>query len=173
MKENKKRYESVSYKGVRGIRKDLSSNSFYVEKYIRGERYNQTFSNIKDAADWKKNFHPSLSLKRMTDSKVKESARKKVLEIEAKKSVNAVKIINGNDLKYIFSDIWELYIERHLSKIEESSKAKKIQDACFYDELMDIPMIDFNAELISSHIELKKRFLLKTQNQDALTLIMI
>ena len=33
-----KRYISVSYRDVQGIRKDIKSNTFLVEKTIRGEK---------------------------------------------------------------------------------------------------------------------------------------
>ncbi|MCT4642797.1 MAG: site-specific integrase [Bacteriovoracaceae bacterium] len=160
MSENKKRYETITYKNVKGIRRDSSSGKFRVEKYIRGERFSATFSNVREAADWKKNFHPSLSLKRIDNSKIKNKAKEKLKEIEVKKR-NSIKVINGNDLGYTFSDVWELYKIKHLSKIEKSSRDKRLADASsFYKGLMDVKMIHFNADLISTHLELKKEIAL-------------
>ena len=61
-RKRKSRYISVSYRGIKGIRQDTKSKTFLVEKSIRGERYSATFDTVREAADWKKNFHPSLNL---------------------------------------------------------------------------------------------------------------
>lgn len=152
-----KRYETVTYRGVKGIRKDLKSGSFYVEKYIRGQRFNSTFSDIKDAADWKKNFHPSLALETSKMSKVKESAQKRLGAIREKVPQNVIKKVNGNDLGLTFSDIWELYKEDYLTTIQSSSMMRRLQDAHFYEELMNVKMVHFNADVISEHIEVRKK----------------
>lgn len=149
MTKVKKRYETVSYQGIKGIRKDLKSGSFRVEKYIRGERFNATFDNIADAADWKKNFHPSLSLEPKSKSRIKENAQ---IKIEALIKNREIKKINGNDLGYTFADVWEHYKEKHLSTVEESTRWRRLRDAIFYEGLMNFKMIDFNAGLISQYL---------------------
>ena len=100
--ENKKsRYITVSARGVKGIREDLITKRFLVQKYIRGERYSASFDSINEAADWKKNFHPSLNLKPLTHLK-----RDKQLEKISKLHLGinrpeSIVLKNGNDYELL------------------------------------------------------------------------
>jgi hypothetical protein len=163
MSKDKKRFETVKYKEIKGIRKNLSTGRFHVEKYIRGERFHSSFSNIACAADWKKNFHPSISLSSLDSLKVKNAAKSRLKQIEAIKPRQSIKKINGNDFGYTLSDVWEFYKDQHLSRIEKSSRDRRLKDAIFYEGLMEVKMIDFNADLISTHIEIKKGIALSNQ----------
>ena len=153
----KTRYESVSYKGIKGIRKDIKSKTFLVQKYIRGRRYNASFNSLEAAADWKKNFHPSLNLKPLTKLK-KEKLMKRLKDLgDNFKHQEGIIIKNGNDFGYTFSDIWELYVSKHLSKVEKSTFDRKLQNArLFYDRLMDTPMVNITAGFISDYLAVKK-----------------
>ncbi len=155
--KKQKRYESVSYKGVRGIRKDLTSNKFLVQKYIRSKRYSASFDSLKEAADWKKNFHPSLNLKPLSSLKnMKLKSRLSNLGLEFKYH-ESIKIKNGNDFGYTFSNVWELYVSKHLSTVEKSTFDRKIQNAkLFYDKLMRVPMVEFTGDFISEYLLIKK-----------------
>ncbi len=160
IKKNK-RYETVKYKDIKGIRKDLKSGKFYVEKYIRGKRYSQTFSRLADAADWKKNFHPSLSLKSVSKPKRKRTLDKVPHCFEAHISSREIKKINGNNLGYTFFDVWSLFFEKHVQTLEESTKERWLKDVAYFSRLMDLEMIHFDADLISNHLFNLKELALK------------
>ena len=90
---------SVTYKGIKGIRKDVKSNTFLVQKYIRGKRFSSTFTTLEQAADWKKNFHPSLNLKPLTSLK-KDKLVKKLADLGSEfKHHDSIVIKNGNSVK--------------------------------------------------------------------------
>lgn len=152
-----RRYESVSYKDVKGIRKDNKTNSFYVQKYIRSKRFFATFKTLEEAADWKKNFHPSLNLKPLTRLK-KEKVIEKINRLGVEfKAHDEILIKNGNDFGYTFSDVWELYVAKHLTQVEKSTFDRKVQNAkFFYDKLMKTPMVNFTADFISEYLAMKK-----------------
>lgn len=156
--DNKKsRYITVNARGVKGIREDLITKRFLVQKYIRGERYSASFDSINEAADWKKNFHPSLNLKPLTSLK-----RDKQLEKISKLHLGinrpeSIVLKNGNDFGYKFNDIWELYISKHLSQVEKSTFDRKVQNASlFYKQLMDEPVVNLTASFISEYLAFKK-----------------
>jgi integrase len=156
-KKTKSRYKSVNYQGIKGIRKDVKNNTYLVEKYIRGKRFNSTFMTIKEAADWKKNFHPSLNLTPLTKLKNKKLVDKlKELGSEFKHQDSLV-LKNGNDFGYTFSDVWKLYVSKHLSTVEKSTRDRRLQDAkLFLAGLMDKKMVFMTARFISDYLEQKK-----------------
>ena len=156
------RYASVSYRGVKGIRQDTKNQTFLVAKSIRGKRYSATFDNIREAADWKKNFHPGLSLVPLGNPK-KEKALKSLSEMSPfKKHRNAITIKNGTDYGYKFSDIWEMYLEKHLTRLEYSTYCKAVQRAKhFFTGMMNVKMVDITANFISEYLELEREKALK------------
>ena len=153
----KPRYEKVSYRDVKGIRKDTQNGTFLVQKYIRGERYFASFKTLKEAADWKRNFHPSLNLKPLR-SLNNQKLNEKMKELSTHfKHQNAIELKNGNDFSYRFLEVWELYVAKHLSLMERSTFNRKIQNAkIFYDKMMDQPMVEMTAGFISRYLSLKK-----------------
>lgn len=151
------RYVAVTYKGIKGIRKDVKNNSYLVQKYIRGKRYYASFQSLEEAADWKKNFHPSLNLTPLSKLK-KEKLVKKVTELGINfKKQDTIVLKNGNDFGYKFGDIWQLYVAKHLKNVEKSTFDRRIQNAkLFYNGLMDVPIIEFTANFISEYLAIKK-----------------
>ena len=122
-----------SFKGIcRGVKLNTSSGTYYVEKYIRGERYYTTTQSESSARDWYKNFHPSLSLGEVDNSKLKRSAKKRLQEMAESKLKKTIRKINGNDLGYNFFDVWELYKAHHLSTVEKSTRYRRLNDCRFY-----------------------------------------
>ena len=155
MNIKKPRYKKVSYKGIKGIRKDLKAKTYYVEKYIRGKRFSATFNSLTEAADWKKNFHPSLSLSPLKKLKVNSENKELIGKLEKKKSLNGVLKTNGNEFGYTFGDIWELYKTKHLSRLEKSTFDRKVNAARFYDQMMEVKMTEINSDFISRYLEIK------------------
>jgi len=155
--KNKSRYTSINFKGVKGIRKDNISNSYYVQKYIRGERYFASFKSIEAAADWKKNFHPSLNLKPLAKLKRDKQIQKiSKLHLNVERHDDIV-LKNGNDFGYKFSDVWQLYLSKHLTQVEKSTFDRRVQCAAlFYNRLMDTAMVDITANYITDYLALKK-----------------
>ena len=93
--ENKKkqRFITVSYRKIKGIRKDTKTKKFLVEKYVRGKRYGATFESLAEAADWKKNFHPGLNWDRLPMPNKRDGLEKRFshLGIEIKHPVEIQK----------------------------------------------------------------------------------
>ena len=165
MKEDKNtktkqtRYVTVSHRGIKGIRKDTQSKKFLVEKKIRGERYAASFETLREAADWKKNFHPGLNWKPLAYSQKKKDGLEKRLSdlgLGMKRTVEVQK--NGTDLGYTFGDVYELYVAKHLSKLEASTfEAYTKWTTRFYDRLMRIPMVEMTADEVSRHVAAKRK----------------
>ena len=159
--QTQKRYVSISYRGIKGIRKDTITQTFLVAKTIRGERFSATFDNIREAVDWKRNFHPGLSLNPLGNPK-KEKVLKNLSKLPHLKHRNSITVKNGTDYGYKFSDIWEMYLKNHLSRLECSSYFKAIQRAKhFFTGLMDVPMVDITAEFISAYLAMEREKALK------------
>ncbi len=155
--EKKRRYVSVSYKDVKGIRKDLVNGTFLVQKYIRGKRYYSSFKTLEEAADWKKNFHPSLNLTPL--SKLKKGKLVQRLSSLGKeiKRHDTIKMKNGNDFGYSFSDVWELYVSKHLVTVEKSTFDRRVQNGkLFLKGMMSRPMVEMTASYISEYLMDKK-----------------
>ena len=158
-KTNKPRFTTVSYRGIKGIRKDARTKKFVVEKCVRGGRHSASFGTLKEAADWKKNFHPGLNWQPLAyNQKEKDALEKKLsgLGIEIRRPSGSQK--NGQDLGYTFGDVWELYAAKHLSRLEGATFEIHTKIAQhFYGGLMAFSMVEINADLVSRHLALKKR----------------
>ena len=145
MKKNKKeresRYKTVSYRGIKGIRQDTKSKKFLVEKTVRGERHSASFETLKEAADWKKNFHPWLHWEPIAYSEKKKQGLEKRLSdlgLEIRRPVGMQ--TNGADLGYTFGDVWELYLVKHVSKLESITfETYTMRTKSFNDCLMKFP----------------------------------
>ena len=163
MTKNKTRFTTVSYRGIKGIRRDARTKKFVVEKYVRGERHSASFETLREAADWKKNFHPGLNWQPLSYSQKKKAGLEKRLSdlgLEIRRPAGVQK--NGQDLGYTFGDVWELYVARHLSQLESASFEMCVKTSKrFYDRLMKIPIVEITAEAISHHLVAKKKANLK------------
>ena len=159
--KNKKtqRYVTVSYRGIKGIRKDTRSKKFLVEKKIRGERHAASFGTLREAADWKKNFHPGLNWKPLGYCQKKKDGLEKrlnALGLEIRRPAREQK--NGQDLGYTFGDVYELYVAKHLSRLEASTfEAYTKWTGRFFDRLMKAPMVEMTADEISHHVAAKRK----------------
>ncbi|MBD63736.1 MAG: hypothetical protein CME62_00890 [Halobacteriovoraceae bacterium] len=153
----KSRYKTINYRGIKGIRLDQKTGKYLVQKYIRGERFQASFDQLEEAADWKKNFHPSLNMKSLSQLK-----RDKQIQIISKlhqnvEKPNVIVLKNGNDFGYKFHDVWQLYLSKYLVRVEKSTFDRRVQNASlFYKQLMDVPMVDFTANFISDYLIFKK-----------------
>ena len=157
-----KRYVSVSYRDIKGIRKDVKSNTFLVEKRIRGKRYFATFKTARDAADWKKNFHPSVNFTPLGNSK-KSKAVKKLSELINLRTQGAM-AKNGTDLGLHFKDAWDLYLEKHSMIFEFTTFEKTEQKGKYFlKDLMNVPMVELNAMFISNYLEIQKEKAIKNK----------
>ena len=160
--QTQKRYVSVSYRGVKGIRKDTKTRTFLVAKTIRGKRHSATFDNIREAADWKRNFHPALNFTPSVET-VKETALKTLNELAIR--TNRSKKKNGEDFGHRIGDIWTLYVERHLSKLQYSSSEHRLERGkAFLKNIMTVPMVDINADFVSEHLALERENSLKSKS---------
>ncbi len=164
--KKKTRFVTVSYRGIKGIRKDTQTGKFVVEKCIRGERYSATLTTLAEAGDWKKNFHPGLNWQPLASLQQKKEGLEKRfsdLGLEIKRPIGVQK--NGNDFGYTFGDVWEMYVAKHLSKLEGSTFETCAQRAkSFYNRLMKIPMVEMTADEISTHLKIKKNAELKKKS---------
>ena len=151
---SKKRYVSVSYRGIKGIRQDTKNQNFLVVKTIRGKRYSATFKTAREAADWKRDFHPSLNFE-PSERNLQSMASKTLRELNLKKRPVSKK--NGEDFGYTIGDAWTMYIERHLSKLEFSSYEHRMdRGRNFLKRIMNTPMVGVNADLISEHLAIER-----------------
>ena len=149
-----KRYVSVSYRGTKGIRQDTKSKVFLVEKNIRGKRYSATFNSAREAADWKKNFHPALNFGPLDNSQ-KSTAIKKFNRLRMKSL--AIRKKNGEDLGFTIGDVWELYVDRHLSTLQPSSSEKDYNRGIpFLRCIMNVPMVEIDANFVSQHLAMER-----------------
>ena len=157
-----KRYVSVSYRGVKGIRKDTKNQTFLVAKTIRGKRHSATFTTAREAADWKKNFHPALSFTPSVET-VKKTALKTLNELKIRTVPSKKK--NGEDFGFSVGDAWTLYVERHLSKLQYSSCEHRLERGrAFLKRIMAVSMVDINADFVSEHLALEREKSLNSKN---------
>ena len=156
-----KRYVSVSYRGIKGIRKDTKTGTFLVAKTIRGKRHSASFTTAREAADWKRNFHPGLTLKPLDNPK-KNKALQSLSELPHLKHQDTASLKNGTDYGYKFSDIWEMYLKNHISRLEYSSHLKAVQRAKhFFVGMMNVKMVDITADFISEFLALEREKAIK------------
>ena len=153
----KKRYVSVSYRDVKGIRQDVKSQTFIVEKRIRGERFSATFDNIREAADWKKNFHPAANFKPLGSS-FKKNISKSLSELSALRKRQALDMTkNGKDLGYLFGDVWKIYLGIQNSHMEYGSYQRLVyRGQYFFKGLMGAEMVALTSDFLSDYLVLEK-----------------
>lgn len=132
-----KKYEKL--KGHVGIRKDVNNGRYLAVKYIGGKEYSRKFDNLREAINWRANFHPSLS-----ESAVENSLKVQQVQTLLKPSVK----LNGEDLGYYFRDLWKLYCEIYLPSLEKSSQWARLSKEPFYAPLMNFKMVEVTSNLL-------------------------
>jgi integrase len=63
-----------------------------------------------------------------------------------------------------FDELWKLYQSNHLSTYEPQTIRNRLELAKFFDELLDIPISDFEPQLISNYLTYKKTLFAKIKN---------
>lgn len=132
------KYQKIS--GYQGIKKDLSNGRYLAIKYINGKEFSKKFSSVKDAVNWRANFHPSIP-ERVIENKMQESLADVILSRAGTK-------LNGEDLGFYFRDIWRLYQDIYLPSIEKSSQAHRLSKESFYKPLFNFKMVEITASLL-------------------------
>ena len=145
------KYEKLS--NYKGIRKDTQNGRYLATKYIGGKEYSKKFTSLKEAANWRINFHPSVPEK-TTERKTAES-------LAQRPSVK----LNGEDLGYRFRDVWGLYKSLHLPSLERSSQAVYLSRESFFRPLMDFRMTELTAALLDRFMADHKREAVKTRSR--------
>jgi len=153
-KKKQSRYQKLA--NYKGIRKDLKSGKYLANKTIEGKQHSKLCKTVKDAVKWRNTFHPLLGGYSLPTQNISN-------QFLLKKPRNYV--LNGNDFGYQFSDIWNLYQKQHLATLQKSSIETILTVAKFYDELMNIKMIDINSFLIDDYLEKKKNDFIATGSQ--------
>jgi len=150
------KYEKL--KNYKGIKKDLVNGKYLAIKYLNNRQYSKSFKNLRDAINWRANFHPSLGSRDNQIHKVDNMA------------LNLIKIPytfkeNGEDLGYYFKDLWELYKEIYLPSLERSSIEHRLAKENFLSPLMNYKMIEINANLIDVFISEHKKVAIKSKSK--------
>ncbi len=149
-----KRYEKLSK--YKGIKKDLKNGNFIAIKYLNTKQYSKTFENLRDAINWRANFHPSNSVVAPVE-KVEEEIVKLIRPVNFKP--------NGEDLGYRFKDLWDLYTSVYLPSLEGSSIEHRLSKKNFVNALMPYKMIEINANLIDTFMSEHKKFAIATNSK--------
>jgi len=135
---NNKRY--VKVQGHPGIRKDLNANTFLVTKKIKGRSKSTTFATLKEARHWKNTYLPS------SNSQITN---------------NVAQIPKAS---MTFSEAWELYKKQMLSTLESSTQNRRLEQAKFFNGLMDYSMNVITPQVITNHILHEKEFYMKSSD---------
>jgi len=134
MKEKKQRY--ITLKNYKGIRKDISNNTFIATKSIKGTRCYESFKTIKEAVHWKNTFNP---------------LKKKIGENVSPKK--------GPLLK----EVWALYRDFYFSSLEKSTIETKNERWKFFYDLENLGIDEIRPEVLDHYIQ-KKKELAKINN---------
>lgn len=126
-----KRYKPV--KNYKGIRQDLKSGKFVVQKSINGKRYSKTFKKKSEAINWSRTYCP-------------------VEEVESKKQETT------------FGEVWEMYVDMHLSTQQNSTRENRIELAKSFVDLFQFEIGRIDPSIISALITSKKKEVLKSGN---------
>ena len=145
------RYKKLS--NYKGIRKDTKNGRYLATKYISGTEYSKKFTSLKQANNWRINFHPSLP------EKVVERTTEEVGPMGALSPLAQQKLpvrLNGEDLGYRVKDVWKLYKSIHISSLERSSQEWCLAKELFLTPLMNFKMVELTAILLDRFIEKQK-----------------
>ncbi len=137
------RYEKL--KNYKGIKKDLKTGRYLVRKYINGREHSKSFDSLKEAVNWRANFHPSVS-EAIVTQKVESNDLRDMLEKPLQRK------LNGEDLGYYFRDVWELYQKIYIPSLERSSQEHRLSKQVFYLPLMNYKMVEITANLLDVFI---------------------
>lgn len=131
MSELKPRYHKI--KGQLGIRKDLRSGKYLVNKKINGRKYAKQFSTIQEAQKWRQWFHP---VQNTEGNQLPPTSR----NTEA----------NGTDKGYTFFSAYNKYKEVYLSTLEPSTQEIQEPTFRFCKPLYNFKMVELTPELFDN-----------------------
>ena len=141
----------------KGIKKDQENNRYLAIKYISGKEYSRKFDSLKDAINWRANFHPSVS-ESVVENKLKDSGPSTL--------INKVNVkLNGEDLGYYFRDVWDLYKNLYLPSLEKSSQWHRLSKENFHFPLMNFKMVEITANLLDKFMANHKTDALKMKSK--------
>ena len=149
------KYKKLS--NYKGIRKDTSNGRYLATKYIGGREYSRKFTSLKEAANWRINFHPAIPEK-IVEREVKASFP---LPVAPKARVK----LNGEDLGYRFRDAWELYKSLYLPSLEKSSRDTYLAKEGFLVPLMNFKMVELTAALLDRFMADHKKEALREKSK--------
>lgn len=142
------KYKKLS--NYKGIKKDTSNGRYLAIKYLNGKQYSKKFDSLRQAINWRTNFHPSVAS----------------CFIEEEKPINILKgKLNGEDLGYYFRDIWSLYKDLYLPSLEKSSRDHRLAKESFLYPLFDFKMVEVTASLLDVFIANHKADAIKTRSR--------
>ncbi len=141
----------------KGIKKDLSNGRYLAVKYLNGKQYSKKFDTLRQAVNWRANFHPSIS-DCVVENKLNDST---LSDFVSKTRVK----LNGEDLGYYFRDIWELYRSLYLPSLEKSSQDHRLSKRAFFIPLMDYKMVEITATLLDRFMANHKDEAIKSKSR--------
>lgn len=139
----------ISVSNHKGIRKNVESGTFLATKYINNQTFSKSFSSLKQAIDWRANYHPS--------NPVKNNRLSQHVDSTATAQNTRLKKLNGEDLGYTFEDLWKLYQKYNFSRLEKSTQEKYLSREAFIAPLFCFKMVDVNSSLIDWLIDKQKK----------------
>ncbi len=140
----------ISVNKHKGIRKNIESGTFLATKYINKQAFSKSFSSLKQAIDWRANFHPS---------KAKENESQFLGSVNNldQPQIKKARKLNGEDLGYSFEDLWKLFQKYSFSRLEKSTQEKYLSREAFIAPLFCFKMVDVNSTLIDWLIDNQKK----------------
>lgn len=131
---NGSRYKAV--KNYEGIREDIISGNYLVNKRIAGKRYSKSFLMLADAIKWRREFHPNIS---------------------SSFNTSQPDIDNNGVKKFLFMEAWEKYKQFKFPILEKSTIDTTLSRERNYIDLMKVRMVDLNPDFFRDYIVKKKK----------------
>lgn len=141
----------------KGIKKDLENERYLAIKYINGKEYSRKFDGLREAINWRANFHPSVS-QHIIENKLQNST---LSALVGRANVK----LNGEDLGYHFRDVWNLYTTLYLPSLEKSSQWYYLTKKSFFLPLMNFKMVEVTANLLDTFVSNHKAQAVKTRSK--------
>ena len=145
------KYKKLS--NYKGIRKDTTNGRYLATKYIGGREYSRKFTSLKEASNWRINFHPAVP-EQLLEKEVKNPLP---FPVAPRPTVK----LNGEDLGYRFRDVWKLYKSLYLPSLEKSTRDTYLSRQGFLVPLMNFKMVELNASLLDRFMADHKKEALK------------
>jgi integrase len=141
------KYKKLS--NYKGIKKDINNGRYLAVKYLNGKQYSKKFDTLRQAINWRANFHPAIAesivTNRLNDSTLSDFTQKTHVKL------------NGEDLGYYFRDIWKLYKDLYLPSLEKSTQDHRLGKLNFFEPLMDYKMVEITASLLDTFMAKHKK----------------